>query len=75
MINFKVKNCINCPLCYVDQVSNEGIEAFCKVELHSLNEEEKSAAMKAEDEGIFIPSWCPLKSSDASISLDASLYN
>jgi hypothetical protein len=74
-MNIKVKNCINCPLCVVDQFSNEGIEAFCSITLHSLNEEETSAAMEAEDEGIFIPSWCPLKASDVSISLDASLYN
>ena len=33
------------------------------------------AAMEAGDEGYFIPSWCPLKNSDVSISLDASLYN
>lgn len=74
-MNIKVKNCINCPLCVVDQFSNEGIEAFCSIKLHSLNGEETSAAMKAEDEGIFIPSWCPLKASDVSISLDTSLYN
>jgi len=74
-VNIKVKNCINCPFCSVDQVSAEGIEAFCRITLHSLNGEETSAAMEAGDEGYFIPSWCPLKVSDVSISLDASLYN
>lgn len=74
-MNIRVKNCINCPLCSVDQFSNEGIEAFCTVQLHPLNTEETSAAMEAGDEGNFIPNWCPLKSSDVSISLDASLYN
>jgi hypothetical protein len=74
-MNIKVKNCINCPLCVVDQFSNEGIEAFCSIKLHSLNGEETSAAMEAADEGYFIPSWCPLKQSDATISLDTLLYN
>ena len=74
-MNIKVKNCINCPFCSVDQVSSEGIEAFCGITLHSLNEEEASAAMEAGDEGYFIPSWCPLKVSDATISLDTFFYN
>jgi hypothetical protein len=74
-MNIKVKNCINCPLCVVDQFSNEGIEAFCSITLHSLDEEETSAAMEACDKGIFIPSWCPLKVSDATISLDTFFYN
>jgi hypothetical protein len=71
----KVTNCINCPLCYVDQTSNDSVDAFCSFASKGLTEKEVKLTLNAGDHGIFIPEWCPLKQSDYTISLSDSIFN
>lgn len=71
----KIKNCVNCPLCHVARVLDGEIEAFCAPTSSILTQAEVKTAIDVGDDGIFIPTWCPLKQSDFTITLDSSLWN